>query len=268
MGKVLGLASTIITTNKLAYVISAILLGSLIMILSISVPSISSIYWIIEKGGVWSAFIETLKDALASPIAFTYVLIATAALDALSSKRRGSSIITLLPVNRSDIIKATYLITLVTAITATLVGTYVSSIYAYFTSGLKISSDYPVIIFSIYLVALVPTMIFITSLGMLIYSLTPIRSNIPWILAVVYLIGIPIIMGILGGVVRSEYLSKLILSILIPSYGLLNYMQHLMIGNAFIDVNTLTYFIASITSVSVITPLAIVVFNTYAEVSL
>ncbi len=268
MGKVVGLASTIIVTNILTYVLSAILLGSFIMATSLSIPTVSNIYWIIEKGGMWNTFIDVLEHALASPLAFTYVLIATAALDALSSMRRGSSIITLLPINRLDIIKATYLITLVAAITAALAGTYVSSVYAYLISGLKVSSNYPLMVFSTYLVALIPTLVFITSLGMLIYSLTPIRSNIPWILAIVYLVGIPIIVSVLSSVIKSEYLSKLILSILTPGYGLLNFMQHLMIGDALSNATVITCFIASIVSVSVITPLAIIIFNTYAEVSL
>ncbi len=268
MSKVLGLASTIIITNKLTYVLSAILLGSFIMITSLSIPTVSNIYWIAEEGGMWNAFIDTLKHILASPVAFTYVLIATVALEALSSMKRGSSIITLLPISRLDIIKATYLITLVTTITAVLVGTYVKSVYAYLISGIKVSSEYLLMVLSTYLVALIPTLVFITSLGMLVYSITPIRSNTPWILAVVYLVGIPIIVSILSNLTKSEYLSKLILSILTPGYGLLNFIQHMILGNALSNVTVITCFIASIVSISVITPLAIVIFNTYAEVNL
>ncbi len=268
MSKALGLASTIIITNKLIYVLSAILLGSFIMITSLSIPTINNIYWIAEEGGTWNAFINMLEQVLASPAAFTYVLVATAALEALSSMKRGSSIITLLPINRSDIIKAIYLITLVTTITAVLVGTYVNSVYAYLISGVRISGKYLLMVLSTYLVALIPTLVFITSLGMLIYSITPIKSNIPWILAILYLVGIPIVADILSNLTKPEYLSKLILSILTPGYGLLNFIQHVALGNALSNVTAITCFIASIVSISVITPLAIVIFNTYAEVSL
>jgi len=264
MGKILGLASTIVTTNKLTYFLSAVLLGSFVMITSLSAYSVDDVTSVIKEGGPWGAFMYILESALVSPLAFTYVMIAVASLDFLGSRSRGSVISVLLPVSRLDVIKSLYLLSVISGITASVVCTYVNTILTYLVTGLKVSSYYPLLVFLTYLVTMVPTLVFITSLGMLIYSLTPIKSNISWILSIVYLVIMPVGLSMLSNVIKSRFAGEVLSSILTPGYGILRLLHASLVNTLG---NALPCFIASMLSVAIVTSLAIVIFNTYAEVS-
>ncbi len=264
MRNLVSLASAIISTNKSIYVAAAALLGLFIVTTSLLTTSPFMLQLVISRGGLWHAFIHNFENVLASPLIFTYVPIAAASVEFLCSMKKGSLIAVLVPINRMDIVKAYYFLTLVAGIAASLVSTYINLVYAYLLSCLKVGCYYPLAVLGTYLIALIPTLIFVTSLSMVIYSLTPIKSGLPWILTVTYLIGVYAPAIAVYSFTGSKLAYEVIWSIFSPGYGMLRFMSQFLSGA--VGWAAVTCLIASEASVLITSILAIALFNTYAEV--
>ncbi len=264
MSKLIDLMSTIVTTNKSMFVLASILLGLYVGILSVTTPLIGSIEWLVSKG-VLGSLLTQIRYSLVTPLTFAIALASVVPLEVLSSGRKGSSIIVLLPVNRSDITKASYCVVVAMAVAASLVAAFVRYVITYYLSGILVSYELGLKLLAIYLLSTVPTITYILSLGMLIYSLTPLKSGIPWVMTILYLVGIPLIYSVTSSVMRGKYVSDLIASVLTPSYGVLTYI-HSFLGASVTD--ALPCLIASVASLITTTSLAVIIFRTYAEVSL
>jgi len=107
--------------------------------------------------------------------------------------QRGSSVIITLPIKRKDLLQSLYLVALISAATSATIAAAINTIITYSTSGLALDLRYYYIMFLTYIVTFIPTILYVTSLGMVLYSITPLKSEIPVLISVVYLMIVPLL---------------------------------------------------------------------------
>jgi len=194
MVKMLKLINIMIALNKIHYVVAVVFLGSFVGIISATSPvTISNLGWILNEEGLEALFIKWLCSIVNSPLAFLYVLLPVIGLKCFSSMQRGSSVIITLPIKRKDLLQSLYLVALISAATSATIAAAINTIITYSTSGLALDLRYYYIMFLTYIVTFIPTILYVTSLGMVLYSITPLKSEIPVLISVVYLMIVPLL---------------------------------------------------------------------------
>lgn len=168
--------------------------------------------------------------------------------------------------SRGDVIAIAYVMTVVAGITASLSASYINFVLTQFVTGLRVPGIYLPFSIVAYLARFMPTMIFATSLALLLYSVTPMKSGIPWVVMALYLIAVPMILILISGIAHNELAGKIALSALSPSYGFLELFKYALGITA--RQLAITCFSVSIASLILVTLLAITMFKAYGEVIL
>ncbi len=264
--RLVRLCSTIIVSNLSWYVAASTFLGLAIALFSIPKAGVELVSDVMRQGGVIPFLLNSLSQTLATPLAFLIVVLPSMVTEFLGSMKKGSAIVTLLPVSRGDIAASAYFITLIAGLSAATIASYINTVLTYFVTGLQVPPNYLLISVAAYLATFVPTMLFATSLALLLYSSTPIKSGIPWILMVLYLVAIPLALLLASSATHSEVASKIVLSALSPSYGFLELLRYLLEDSTH-TLSALCFGISMASLVSV-TILAIAMFRAYGEVVL
>jgi len=219
------------------------------------------------KGGPEALLIKWLCSIVNSPLAFLYVLLPVIGLECFSSMQRGSAVVATLPIKRKDVLQSLYLVALISATTSAAIAAAINTIITYSTSGLALDLRYYYVMFLTYIVAFIPTMLFVTSLGMVLYSITPLKSEVPVLISVVYLMIVPLLRILAILATGGEESGTVLAAIFSPSYGFLEFLRYL-VGGVIQYSQALACLVASAASLVTMTAMAVVLFSEYAEVSL